>query len=722
MGLRAEGWLFATCLWVASACAIAADEWVYTVREGDTLWTLTQRFLTHQNLLPRLQAHNGVTRPRQLPPGTRLRIPYEWIRSDPVPARVIAVRGEVRAQGDSGAARRVQAQDLVQAGEVLTTPIEGHALLEFQDGSRLVLLSDSVLRVVVARAYATGTSETRLELLRGRTENRVVPRGSQGVRFEIFTPAGITSVRGTEYRVSAEGSEKARTEVLEGAVAVDGTGGGVSVPAGFGSVVQAGAPPSEPVQLLPAPDLSALPARVPALPAELDLQPVQGAHAYRVQLARDAAFESIVLDVLEPDPRLRLPVLPSGDYVLRVRGVDALGLEGMNAQRALELDAAPPPPPALSPEPGQAVTGRSIALHFSGSPGLTHRVQVASDPAFAHIVRDVPDVTGSAYELDGGLAEGIYYWRIAARHPDHGEGPFGPARSFRRVPDAPAELSAALTPETLRLAWDSAEPQARFRVQLARDAAFSDVVLDRLVDGRELTAPRPAPGTYGARVRALGNDGFEGPYSDLAAVSVPSPPAPPALLEPAEAGVTAAAPVVLRWQAQSGERYDVRVARDDGSDATVFERADVSDGEVALAPSLAPGRYAWQVAASTAQDGRGAFSPLRRLHVPPVVPVLDEPAVTAKSVQLSWRAEFPAAAYRVQVARDAQFTDILAEERVESAQWSVAGLPAGKYHARVQGLNDDGIAGTFSPARAVNVPRSFPWWVLPILPLLLLLP
>jgi len=722
MGLRAEGWLFATCLWVASACAIAADEWVYTVREGDSLWTLTQRFLTHPNLLPRLQAHNGVTRPRQIPPGTRLRIPYEWIRSDPVPARVIAVRGEVRAQGGSGVARSVQAQDLVHTGEVLTTPADGHALLEFQDGSRLVLLADSMLRVVIARAYATGTSETRLELLRGRTENRVVPRGSQGVRFEIFTPAGITSVRGTEYRVSAEGSEKARTEVLEGAVAVDGTGGGVTVPAGFGSVVQAGAPPSEPVQLLPAPDLSALPARVPALPAELAVPSVPGAHAYRVQLARDAAFESIVFDVLESDARLRLPVLPSGAYVLRVRGVDALGLEGVNAQGALELDAAPPPPPAVSPEPGQAVMGSSIALHFTARPGLTHRVQVARDPAFDQIVRDVSGVTSSPHELDGGLAAGIYYWRIAARHPEYGEGPFGPARSFRRVPEAPAVLSSALTPETLRLEWESAEPHVRYQVQLARDAAFSDVVLDRLVDGRELTAPRPAPGTYGARVRTVGNDGFEGPYSDLAGVSVPSPPAPPTLLEPAEAEAPAAAPLVLRWQAQADEHYDVRVARDDGSEAPVFERAGVSGGEVALAQNLTPGRYVWQVAASTAQDGRGAFSPARRLHVPPVVPVLDDPAVTARSVQLSWGAEFPAAAYRVQVARDARFADLVADERVSGAQWSVAGLPAGQYHVRVQGLNDDDIAGTFSSSRAVNVPRSFPWWVLPILPLLLLLP
>jgi hypothetical protein len=714
--------LFATCLWVASACAIAADEWIYTVREGDTLWTLTQRFLTHQNLLPRLQAHNNVTRPRRLPPGTQLRIPYEWIRSDPTPARVVAVRGEVRAQGGSGAARRVQAQDLVQPGEVLTTPADGHALLEFQDGSRLALLADSMLRVAVARTYATGTSETRLELLRGRTENRVVPRGSQGVRFEIFTPAGITSVRGTDYRVSAEGSEKARAEVLEGAVAVDGTGGGVTVPAGFGSVVQAGAAPSEPVQLLPAPDLSALPARVPALPAELALPPLPGARAYRVQLARDAGFESIVLDVLEPDARLRLPMLPSGAYAVRVRGVDAAGLEGLNAQGALELDAAPPPPRAVSPEPGQAVSGDSIALHFAASPGLTHRIQVARDPAFSGLVRDVTDVATSPYRVDGDLAAGIYHWRVAARHPEHGEGPFGPARSFRRSPSAPAAVAFALAPDTLRLGWESAEPQARFRVQLARDETFSEVVLDRLVEGRELTAPRPEPGTYHARVRAVGSDGFEGPYSDLPGVSVPPPPAAPALIEPAEAGVMAAAPIVLRWQARVDERYDVRVERDDGSAAPVYERAGVSGGEVTLEHSLLPGRYAWRVAASTAQDGRGGFSPARRLHVPPAVPVLDAPAVTAGSVQLSWHTEVPAAAYRVQVARDAQFADLVADERVSGVQWSVAGLPPGQYHARVQGLNDDGIGGTFSLGRAVDVPRSFPWWLLPVLPLLLLLP
>jgi len=711
---------------LAGACAWAAEEWTYTVRPGDTLWGFSDRYLTAPALATRLQKHNALPDARRLQPGTTLRVPLAWTRHRPTLVRLLAVRGTVRSEGGATGARTLRVQDEVGPGEVLTTPPDGHALLQFEDGSRLSLLADSALRILSARAYAGGLSETRLELLRGRTENDVVPRTGQGVRFEILTPAGVTSVRGTEYRVSTEQGAATRLEVLDGAVEAGGDAGAVTVPAGFGTRFAPGEAPRAPVQLMPAPDLSGVPARVEALPAELALAPLAGARAYRVQLAGAAADATVVLDVLETAPRLRIPPLAPGRYILSVRGIDDIGLEGRNARQPIEVSAAPAPPEALTPGTGENVGDSGVALSWRAQPGMTHRVQVARDAAFTELVRDVAGITAATLVLDD-LPAGVYHWRIAAAHPQHGAGPFGAARSFRRDPRAPADLAASVDQAMLDLRWTSTEPQARFRVELARDEAFADPVLDRVVEATQLRVPPPVPGEYLARVRVVAADGHAGPPGEPLRVSVPAPPSPPLLVEPADAyAVDAesirAVPLTLRWQPRSGERYAIRLAKEGESGAPAFLREGVEVGSVRVEGSLAPGRYLWQVAASTEDGGAGEFSTPRRLHVAPAAPMLEPPAADGRAVRLSWRAPTGAVGYRVQVARDAQFGEVIRDEHVGEPQWRVAELPRGTYHARVQALDAGGLAGAYSPAQAFEVPRRFPWWMLPVLPLLLLLP
>ncbi|WP_430285322.1 FecR domain-containing protein, partial [Salmonella enterica] len=73
----------------------------------------------------------------------------------------------------------------------------------------------------------------------GRTENQVAPRGESKSRLHIRTPAGITSVRGTQLRVSVPAREPvSHTEVLEGAANVANAGQEVLVQAGYGTMVR----------------------------------------------------------------------------------------------------------------------------------------------------------------------------------------------------------------------------------------------------------------------------------------------------------------------------------------------------------------------------------------------------------------------------------------------------------------------------------------------------
>ena len=89
---------------------------------------------------------------------------------------------------------------------------------------------------------------------------------------------------------------------------------------------------------------------------------------------------------------------------------------------------------------------------------------------------------------------------------------------------------------------------------------------------------------------------------------------------------------------------------------------------------------------------------------------------------MMWQSRPPqAGTYRVQVARDAAFRDLIEDRVVSGAELSIPRPATGRYFARVSAEAPGGVAGPFSDAQAVQVPARFPYWLLPLLPLLFVL-
>ncbi|MGE3773067.1 MAG: FecR domain-containing protein [Gammaproteobacteria bacterium] len=251
----------------ASAGAQAA-EWIYTVQPGDNPWTLTERLLAGIKYWPRIQAHNHIADPEHIPPGTRLRIPVDWLRRAEVTATVAAVQGDAELlRTGVGAARALRTGTALKTGDVVRTGEAGNVTVEFKDGSRMLVHAGSELRMADLAAYEnTDLVDTRVELVRGRTESLVQPLRDNPSRFEITTPSAVTSVRGTDFRVNAS-AQATRTEVLGGKVGVAGASAReVGVEAGYGNVTEESAAPAAPVPLLPPPSLEGLPAVVERVP------------------------------------------------------------------------------------------------------------------------------------------------------------------------------------------------------------------------------------------------------------------------------------------------------------------------------------------------------------------------------------------------------------------------------------------------------------------------
>ena len=194
----------ALLLWLCMATA-SAQEWSYRVRPGDTLWDLSGEYLKPDIAWQKLQAHNQITNPYSLPPGSTLRFPLAWLRMQPTKAKVVTVKGEASVEGLGSAAASAVSEGMeLGIGALLRTGKGASLSLEFADGSRLLLKENSELRLDRMSRYGkSGMVDTHLRLQRGRITNTVQPTRGNSPSFIIDTPNASSAVRGTRFRVDA---------------------------------------------------------------------------------------------------------------------------------------------------------------------------------------------------------------------------------------------------------------------------------------------------------------------------------------------------------------------------------------------------------------------------------------------------------------------------------------------------------------------------------------
>lgn len=514
-------------VWLLSA-ECQAQYWVYTVRPGDNLWTISERYLASMGYWRPLQELNDVSQPRRMPPGSSIRVPIRWLKVQPAAASVADLQGAgEKTDGLSGQRMALQAGMALRAGDVVTTGPGSSAVVEFADGSRFLMQEETRLRFDTVSEYGTsGMIDARMRLQEGRLDVRTAPGRAPGTRFEILTPAAIAAVRGTEYRVAMEPERAtALTEVLGGEVAVTGRGSTLTrhVPAGFGTITVTGQPPAPPVPLLPPPDLSVLPEVHDRVPLQFGLAPLAGAAAHRLQIAVDTEFKAPLFDRTARALGLSGPDLPDGHYLVRVRGIDQGGLEGSDATRRFEIDARPEPPLLMTPDEGSTVREplprfqwtepqEARAYHFQLTP---------SD--FGTPTHDLREHDSTGFTPSDELPPGTYHWRVATVSGAGEHGPFSDPQTFvlRPAPEGPEVDEPEIDEATMVFRWRAGLSGQRYQIQVASDGGFENVVIDRTVEQPRLEIPRPTPGRYYLRVRTIDVDGYVGKYGQRQTVDVP---------------------------------------------------------------------------------------------------------------------------------------------------------------------------------------------------------
>lgn len=508
-----------------------AEEWNYTVTKGDTLIGLVERLMKPTTEWRRLQHLNRLPNPQRLAPGSVVRIPLAWLRSDTTVATVAHTQGFVVVTRGTARLSQTPAGTELLPGDQIDTGPQSTMAVRFIDGSSIVVAPDSKMLIETLLVYgSTGITETRLKIEAGGVDSLVKPMTNASSRYVVTTPVFNLGVRGTEFRARFDPRTRtAFSEVLEGGVAAQGKSREVRVDAGFGTLAEINSEPKQPRKLLDAPLLRGMPTLTDRVPVSLPWEPEPGAASFRTKLFARAAPERQLFEDVFTKPQALWSNLPDGTYVLQVRSIDADGLEGASATREFVLKARPEAPFVNQPADTAKVYGDEVKFEWSESQAAEkYHLQVSGSSDFKTLLLDRKDVVGSKFKF--ALQPGNYFWRIAsvAKGDDHG--PFGDVFGFvqRKFPENPGALDApAVSENEMAFSWKAQEPGHTFHYQVSSDPQFAAALLDKTTSAPIAKFAKPAPGTYYLRLKTIDADGFSGPFGGAQKFVVEEPPPPP---------------------------------------------------------------------------------------------------------------------------------------------------------------------------------------------------
>jgi hypothetical protein len=401
--------LFATLFVVATPAKAADDDViVYTVRSGDTLITLGEKYFAKSGDYAFVQTANGIRNPRAIPIGTKLRIQRKYLKYRSSTARFASVRGNVSLLS-GGRSSKAVAGTVIGEGSTVKTAASSFATLSLENGSRVSLPSNSDLKIVRLRQYVIDSSlDYDFSVARGGAKSTVTPAKNANDRYIMRTPKATSAVRGTDFQSrydEASGSDF--SEVTEGALAVAVSGAGaIDMPAGDGLAVNAtGGVVRE--KLLEPIVLEGAGRLQKGKLVSFDL-PKGAFSGLRISLAADAGFVDQIADGKFAGDKAEFAGIDDGNYFVRIRAISANGIEGIPSTYAFKRRLN-----SILASGGRTDTGFAFKWLGEGRGKLLYHFQLFKDRQDGTAMVDEAGLTQQQISLSD-LPAGDYYWRVAS--------------------------------------------------------------------------------------------------------------------------------------------------------------------------------------------------------------------------------------------------------------------------------------------------------------------
>lgn len=290
--------------------------------------------------------------------------------------------------------------------------------------------------------------------------------------------------------------------------------------------------------------------------------------ATKLQRAKplEVTTPTAVIGVRGTEYRVRHADAGSGTEVLEGRVQADVGEQGVAlaggfgaALQAGQTPRAVPllPPPDLSTLPSR-VERPLIRLRFPGTEPV--RVQLAADEGFSRIVRDERVPVGGELRVTG-LDDGT--WQLRARRIDPAGIEGRDARAtvvLKARPEPPAAMAPTDRGKAMvgdiRFAWAENTEAATYRLEVAADAAFRQVLQRQDgLQGGSAVLRLDEPGALWWRLASVRANGDAGPWGDPQTLELRAQPTPPQASMDAER-------LSLAWSGRPGDRQQVQLARD----------------------------------------------------------------------------------------------------------------------------------------------------------------
>jgi hypothetical protein len=398
----------------AAQAAENAPEWRYSVRPGDTLIQFSKQYLINPSDWRQLQTLNQIKNPLRLKAGQQLRVPLSLVKQQPASAEIVFIAGNVQVKSTDAKTTTAALNQQLSVGAELITSENSRVDIKFADGSIVSLDANSVLKLDTLSMYSGGGMvDTKLRLQQGNVDVEANPKHEIGHQMQIITPSAVAAVRGTKFRVSADGNV-VRQATIEGKVGLSTSGDEVAVSKGFGTAAKGNEPPLKPVLLLAAPAVNGLPKLVETQTASFNLAAQKDAVAWVGKLATDAKFDAVVAKKPSENNHLVFADLKDGQYFLALRAQDKNGIEGYDATHTFTVNAQPFAPKASAPSAAQIIREANPTFAWAAvSDAKSYQLDLAKDAEFKQMISS-KKVTEPQAKLDAPLQAGQYYWRLAS--------------------------------------------------------------------------------------------------------------------------------------------------------------------------------------------------------------------------------------------------------------------------------------------------------------------
>lgn len=420
-------------------------------------------------------------------------------------------------------------------------------------------------------------------------------------------------------------------------------------------------------------------------------------------------------------------------YVMSTGGYNGTSILTVNEM--LNLGAVPVKPALVTPANGSGAVTTTTTLDWNdASHSQNYKVQLATDAGFTNIIRDTT-VSASTVGIAGLSNNTQYYWRVRGQNSLANSG-YSNTFNFTTQLAPPSLVSPADgsigQQVNLNFSWNSVSGALTYHIQIASDSLFSSIVVNDstlAVTNKNVTGLTPLT-RYWWRVRGK-SAGGNGEFSSVYDFKTIGPPFTIALVNPSNNAVNQPVNLIFNWlptsdqtrpvigieeqidkKLRSGSQTDERtisnywfeLVTDTSSMANLMVDSTITDTTTTVNGLNNITSYFWRVRAKN-EIGYGAYSTWFKFTT--IVPVPAAPSLVSPSngatgqsltTDLVWNGVQYATNYRVQVATDAGFTNlILNDSTVTDTTKSVTGLNTfTQYHWRVLAKNING-SGSYSP-------------------------